>query len=208
MSSSEESALSGESEEEGENLDRDGHEMDANALVQLRKCAVPNCDFTVQNGLTNVDHILRAMSNHIKGAHNASRSEGRGAKSTAVIPMLDEAITEVQYSAWRSRFDRYCVTCKLTDRDIVNWILETIPTSLADQIVIDLDGTESKEVIFATIKRAVVKKRSVILYRKDFHDLRQQHTALRAGCDSHAVCSGVGRHLHKRTTVSAETIGG
>ena len=141
------SALSEESEEEDVNQSGDGHKMDENALVQLRMCAVANCDFTVQNGLTNVDHILLAMSNHIPVTHTASTGEGGGAKSTAVIPMLDEAITEVQYSAWKSRFDRYCVTCKLKDTDIVNQIFETIPSSLADQILIDLDGSETKDVI-------------------------------------------------------------
>ena len=93
--SDESSALSEESEEEDVNQDRNGHEMDENALVQLRMCAVVNCDFTVQNGLTNVDHILQVMSNNIAGTHTASRGEGGAAKSTATIPMLDEAITEV-----------------------------------------------------------------------------------------------------------------
>ena len=171
--SDESSALSEDSEEEDVNQGRNGHEMDKPALVQLRMCAVADCDFTVQNGLTNVDHILRAMSNHIAVTHTASNGEGGGAKSTATIPMLDEAITEVQYSAWKSCFDRYCVTCKLKDTDIVNRIFETIPSYLAIQIVIDLDGSETKDVIFAKIKGAVVKKRSVFLYRKDFHELRQ-----------------------------------
>ena len=39
--------------------------------------------------------------------------------------------------------------------------------------MIDSDGTESKHAIFAKKKSAVVKKRSVFLYRKDFHELRQ-----------------------------------
>ena len=55
------------------NQGRNGHEMDKPALVQLRMCAVADCDFTVQNGLTNVDHILRAMSNHIAVTHTASK---------------------------------------------------------------------------------------------------------------------------------------
>ena len=95
--------------------------MDNVALAALRRCLVPDCDYTVTNGLTDVDHILRAVSNHIAAIHPPSKSEGGGgaAKSTATIPMLEEAITETQWAAWKHRFDRYCVTCKLRTFRIV-----------------------------------------------------------------------------------------
>ena len=67
--------------------------------------------------------------------------------------------------AQRIGFDHYCISCKLSDKDIQNRIFETIPSNLADQIVIDLIGTENKDAIFAKIKSAVVKKRSIFLYR-------------------------------------------
>ena len=148
--------------------------LDNVALASLRRCLVPNCDYTVTNGLTDVDHILRAVSNHIAAIHPPStKSEGSGgvAKSTATIPMLEEAITETQWAAWKHRFDRYCVTCKLSDKDIEKCVFETIPSSLADQIAIDLSWEESKDEILVKIKAAVVKKRSIFLYRKDFHEL-------------------------------------
>ena len=36
-----------------------------------------------------------------------------------------------------------------------------------------MDGTEAKNAIFKKVKSSVVKKRSVFLYRKDFHELKQ-----------------------------------
>ena len=74
--------------------------MDQAALAALRRCLVPDCDYTVTNGLTDVDHILRAVSNHIAAIHPPSKSEGGGgaAKSTATIPMLEEAITSTSFS--------------------------------------------------------------------------------------------------------------
>ena len=125
--------------------------------------------------MTDVDHILRALNNHILGIHPVAKTEGGGgaAKSTSTLPMLEDSVTETQYSAWWHRFDRYCISCKLSDKDIQNRIFEKIPSNLADQIVIDLIGTENKEAIFAKIKSAVVKKQSIFLYRKDFHELKQ-----------------------------------
>ena len=136
---------------------------------------VPGCDHRVTNGLTDVDHILRAFSNHVAAIHQPSKTEGgRGAaKSTATIPMLEEAITETQGAAWKHQFDRYCVSCKLSDKDIQNGIFETIPSNLVDQIKVNLSGRESKDEIFAKIKNAVVKKRSIFWYRYDFHELKQ-----------------------------------
>ena len=109
---------------------------------------VPGCVYTVTNGLTDPDHILRAVSNHIAAIHppTISGAGGRGvAKSTATIPLLEESITETQWDAWKYRFDRYCVTCKLKDEDVVNRVFETIPSSLADQIAVNLSGRETKD---------------------------------------------------------------
>ena len=61
----------------------------------------------------------------------------------------------------------------MSDTGIQNQVFETIPTSLAYQIVVDLSDTENMDAIFAKIKSAVVKKRSIFLYRKDFHELKQ-----------------------------------
>ena len=82
---------------------------------------------------------------------------GGSAKSTASLPTLDNSITETAYQAWLFRFDRYCISHKLTDDEIKNRIFEAVPTVLADQICVDIEGNESK------VKCAVVKKRSVFL---------------------------------------------
>ena len=39
------------------------------ALGELRPCLVPGCVYTVINGLTDPDHILRVLSNHIAAIH-------------------------------------------------------------------------------------------------------------------------------------------
>ena len=66
--------------------------MDHVALAALRRCLVPECEYAVTNGLTDVDHILRAVSNHIAAIHPPSKSaEGSGgaAKSSETIPLLE-----------------------------------------------------------------------------------------------------------------------
>ena len=103
---------------------------------------VPGRDYRVTNGMTDVNHIQRAFSNHIAVIHKPSKTEegGGAAKSLATIPMLEEAIIETQGAAWKHQFDRYCVSCKLSDKDIQNGIFETIPSSLVDQIKVNLSG--------------------------------------------------------------------
>ena len=81
-----------------------------------------------------------------------SKGGGWATKSTASIPMLEENISETQWAAWKARFNRYCVS---------------------DQIVVNLIGDMTKDALLAKIKAAVVKKRSIFLYRKDFHQLTQ-----------------------------------
>ena len=98
---------------------------------------------------------------------------GGGSKSNAAIPMLEEGITEMPWAAWRARFDRWAVACKLSDKNIENRVFKCIPNSLADQILVYLKGNENKEALLVKIKSAVVKKRSVFLYCKDFHQLSQ-----------------------------------
>ena len=52
-------------------------------------------------------------------------------------------------------------------------MFEAVPTVLADQICVDMIGDETKGGVLAKVKGAVVKKRSVFLYRKGFHELKQ-----------------------------------
>ena len=54
-----------------------------------------------------------------------------------------------------------------------NRVFESIPNALADQICVGLVGNENKETLLAKIKAAVIKKRSVFLYRKDLHQVVQ-----------------------------------
>ena len=89
-------------------------------LAELRRCMSNGCGYNVPNGLTNVDHILKALNNHILGAHPvvSTKNGGGTVKSTATLPILEESITETQYQAWLHRFNRYCVSCKLLNDDI------------------------------------------------------------------------------------------
>ena len=147
-------------------------------LVLLRLCKKPDCEYKVTNWLTDVKDILLAMSNHLAAIHPAlalggSEGGGGGSKSTAAIPMLEEGITETAWAAWRARFNRWAVACKLSDKNIENRLFECILNALADQKVVDLKGDENKEALLVKNQSAVVKKISVFLYRKDFHKLSQ-----------------------------------
>ena len=66
--------------------------------IFLRLCMVPGCDYRVTNGLTDVNHILHALNNHVAAIHQPSKTQVGGgvAKSMATIPMIEEAITETQ----------------------------------------------------------------------------------------------------------------
>ena len=64
-------------------------------LAILRLCERSECNFAVNNAITELKDILLAMSNHILSMHPTSEgSEGGGAgggtKSNAAIPALDE----------------------------------------------------------------------------------------------------------------------
>ena len=131
-------------------------------LATLRVCERADCEFKVLNGVTDLKDILMAMANHLAAIHPASGGSeggggGGGAKSNAPIPPLDEDITEVQWSAWKSRFERWQLSCKISDKAVENRIFEAIPNTLADQICVGLLGTESKADLLAKIKDTVVK---------------------------------------------------
>ena len=79
--------------------------------------------------------------------------------------MLEEGLSEIAWSAWLARSDRWALACKLSDKNIEN--------APVDQIVVDLEGNEDKEALLGKIKAAVVKKRSVFLSPKDLHQLTQ-----------------------------------
>ena len=119
-------------------------------LAALRMCEKTDCEYKVTNGLTEVKDILMAMSNHLAAMHPAlggSEGGGGGSKSNASIPTLEEGITEMAWAAWRARFDRWAVACKLSDKNIENRVFKCIPNALADQIVVDLKGDEDKEAL-------------------------------------------------------------
>ena len=152
--------------------------MDQAGLATLRLCERADCDFAVINGITELKDILLAMANHIASMHPSSGGSegggaGGGAKSNGPIPTLDEEVTEIHWSAWKSRFERWQLSCKISDKAVENRNLEAIPNQLADQICVGLLGTETKAELLAKIKDTIVKKRSVFLYRSDLHKIVQ-----------------------------------
>ena len=147
-------------------------------LAQLRVCERTECTFAVMNAITELKDILMAMSNHIASMHPAGAGGGEGggaggAKSNAPIPTLEADVSEVQWSAWLSRFERWQLSCKISDKAAENCVLEAIPNELADQICVGLKGDESKAELLAKIKDTIVRKRSVFLYRADLHRIVQ-----------------------------------
>ena len=152
-------------------------------LAAIRLCERNDCTFSVYNALVEVKDILQAMTNHLLAVHPASGSsdggEGaRGSKSNAAIPALDEECSQIQYAAWVARFERCQLACKILDKQVENRILEAIPNSVADQIVVSLVGNEDKAALMERIKGVMVKKRSTFLYRSDFHKLTQNRGEL------------------------------
>ena len=82
---------------------------------------VLNCGYSVPNGSTDVDNILGALNKHnlLGGSIEVNRTEGGGtAKSTTTLPMIEESITETQYTAWLHCFSRYSISCELLYKDI------------------------------------------------------------------------------------------
>ena len=94
--------------------------MSATKLAELRKCEAEGCDYKVPNGITDITQIIGVLNNHILASHPAvQKSAGkRSVKSNATLPLLEEGISETQYQAWLYRFERYCISYKLTDDKI------------------------------------------------------------------------------------------
>ena len=156
---------------------------DPAVLAVIRLCERSDCNFSVNDGIAELKDILLAMSNHILSMHPAAAGGGEGggaggAKSNAAIPALDEECNEIQWAAWCARFERWQLACKISDKQVENRILEAIPNQLADQIVVGLLGNESKAQLLVKIKDCIVKKRSVFLYRSDFHKIVQNRGEL------------------------------
>ena len=150
---------------------------------EIRLCERPDCKFVVNNAIEDLKDILQAMSNHILSIHPvAGGSEGGGgaggAKSNAAIPALEEECDEIRWAAWCARFERWQLACKITAKQVENRILEAIPNQIADTIVVGLVGTEDKAALMTKIKAVMVKKRSVFLYRADFHKISQMRGEL------------------------------
>ena len=70
------------------------------------------------------------------------------------------------------------MACKISDNQVENKILEAVPNQIADQIVVGLVGNETKADLMEKIKECMVKKRSIFLYRSEFHKLVQNRGEL------------------------------
>jgi hypothetical protein len=120
----------------------------------------------VNNALVEAKDILQAMTNHLLAVHPVSGGDGGGgaggSKSNAAIPSLDEECSQIQYAAWVARFERWQLACRISDKQVENRILEAIPNSVADQIVVSLVGNEDKAALMERIKEVMLKKRSTI----------------------------------------------
>ena len=162
--------------------DGDPVPADPAALAELRKCERLECTFKVPNVVTDLNHILQCMSNHLLAMHPVGQSEGGGGaasgKSSAAIPVLSEDCDEIAYAAWLARFERWQLACRITDKQVENRILEAVPSQVADTIVIGLSGAETKYELLVKIKDVMVKKKSIFLYRSDLHKLTQHCSEL------------------------------
>ena len=111
-------------------------------LAALRKCERDDCDYKVPKGVKDFKDILMAMANHLAAIHPASGGSegggGGGGKSNAPIPQLEENILEVSWTSWKNRFERWQLSCKISDKAVENRIFEAIPNALADQICVSL----------------------------------------------------------------------
>ena len=127
-----------------------------NELKALRKCEQDDCQYKIPNGVADLKDILMAMANHLAAIHPASGGSeggGGGGKSNAPIPQMEENISEISWTSWLNRFDRWQLSCKISDRAVVNRVFKAIPNALADQICVDLTGDETKEALLIKINR-------------------------------------------------------
>ena len=94
--------------------------MSDQELAELEACGNVECEYKVQSGVKDINHILKALNDHILATHPAIQKPavGGSATSAATLPMLEQSILE--YQAWMYRFDRYCTSCKLIDGEIKN----------------------------------------------------------------------------------------
>ena len=74
--------------------------------------------------------------------------------------------------------ERWQLACRISDKQVENGLLEAIPNSVANQIVVSLVGNKDKAALMERIKEVMVKKRSMILYRSDFQKLTQNRGEL------------------------------
>ena len=130
--------------------------IDPANMAVIRLCERTDCNFVVNNAIEDLKDILQAMSNHILSIHPVSGSSdgggAGGAKSNAAIPVHQEDCDEISWAAWCARIERWQLACKITDKQVENRILEAIPNQIADQVVIGLNGTETKADLMAKIK--------------------------------------------------------
>ena len=105
--------------------------MSATELAQLRRCEAVECEYKVPNGITDITQIIGVLNNHILASHPVVQKPAGGGseKFNATLSILEEVISETQYQAWLYRFERYCVSCKLTDDEIkkINVCLKLSP---------------------------------------------------------------------------------
>ena len=97
--------------------------MAAAELAALRKCERDGCEFKVPNVVEVLKDILVVMANHLAAVRpmsGGSEGGGGGGKSNAPIPQLDENISEVSWTSWKNRFDRWQLSCKISDSAVVN----------------------------------------------------------------------------------------
>ena len=57
-----------------------------------------------------------------------------------------------------ARFERWQLACRISDKQVENRILEAIPNSVADQIVVSLVGNEDKAALMERIKEVIMKE--------------------------------------------------
>ena len=84
-------------------------------LAVLRECKRDDCDYKVPNGVADLKDILMAMTIHPASGGGVGGGGG-GGKSNAPIPQLEENISEVSWTSWWNRFERWQLSCKISDK--------------------------------------------------------------------------------------------
>ena len=96
-------------------------------LAILRECERDDCDYKVPNEVADLKDILLDMATHLAAIHPASGGGdgcggGGGGRSNAPIPQLEDNISEVSWTSWRNRFQRWPLSCKFFDKAVENRI--------------------------------------------------------------------------------------